>query len=316
MPRPFTLFTGQWADLPLEEVCRLARDFGYDGLELACWGDHFEVDKALADPGVPRLPPRAARQVRPQVLGDLQPPGRPGRLRRHHRRAPPGDPAAPASGATASPEGVRQRAAGRDEGHRAGRGRLRRRHRHRLHRLRRSGTWSRCSRPCRQSMIERGYEDFADALEPDPRRLRRGGRAVRPRGPPERDRVRLLDDPPRPGGRRPPPRLRAQLRPQPLRLAGPRPGRLPLRLPRPDLPRRLQGGPQAPRRPQRPPRLPPALGRPAPRLGLRLRRARRRRPGRTSSGCCAPSTTRARSRWSGRTPAWTGSRAPRRRWPA
>ncbi|MFC9491196.1 sugar phosphate isomerase/epimerase family protein [Streptomyces hydrogenans] len=50
MPRPFTLFTGQWADLPLEEVCRLARDFGFDGLELACWGDHFEVDKALADP--------------------------------------------------------------------------------------------------------------------------------------------------------------------------------------------------------------------------------------------------------------------------
>lgn len=51
MSRPFALFTGQWADLPLEEVCRLARDFGYDGLELACWGDHFEVDKALADPG-------------------------------------------------------------------------------------------------------------------------------------------------------------------------------------------------------------------------------------------------------------------------
>ena len=38
-------------DLPLEEVCRLARDFGYDGLELACWGGHFEVDKALSDPG-------------------------------------------------------------------------------------------------------------------------------------------------------------------------------------------------------------------------------------------------------------------------
>lgn len=51
MPRPFTLFTGQWADLPLEEVCRLARDFGYDGLELACWGDHFEVDRALSEPG-------------------------------------------------------------------------------------------------------------------------------------------------------------------------------------------------------------------------------------------------------------------------
>ncbi|CAM5293736.1 Sugar phosphate isomerase/epimerase OS=Streptomyces rimosus subsp. rimosus (strain ATCC / DSM 40260 / JCM 4667 / NRRL 2234) OX=1265868 GN=SRIM_033965 PE=4 SV=1 [Streptomyces rimosus subsp. rimosus] len=51
MARPFTLFTGQWADLPLEEVCRLARDFGYDGLELACWGDHFEVDRALTEPG-------------------------------------------------------------------------------------------------------------------------------------------------------------------------------------------------------------------------------------------------------------------------
>src|SRR5919107_6054783 len=50
MPRPVTLFTGQWADLPFEEVCRLAAEWGYDGLEIACWGDHFEVDRALADP--------------------------------------------------------------------------------------------------------------------------------------------------------------------------------------------------------------------------------------------------------------------------
>jgi sugar phosphate isomerase/epimerase len=49
MPRPVTLFTGQWADLPLETLCAKAKAFGYDGLELACWGDHFEVDKALAD---------------------------------------------------------------------------------------------------------------------------------------------------------------------------------------------------------------------------------------------------------------------------
>ncbi|MFF3225733.1 sugar phosphate isomerase/epimerase family protein [Nocardia suismassiliense] len=48
--RPITLFTGQWADLPFEEVCRLAAEWGYDGLEIACSGDHFEVDKALADP--------------------------------------------------------------------------------------------------------------------------------------------------------------------------------------------------------------------------------------------------------------------------
>ncbi|MEA1877799.1 MAG: sugar phosphate isomerase/epimerase [Bacteroidota bacterium] len=46
MVRPVTLFTGQWADLSFQTICEKARDFGYDGLELACWGDHFEVDKA------------------------------------------------------------------------------------------------------------------------------------------------------------------------------------------------------------------------------------------------------------------------------
>jgi sugar phosphate isomerase/epimerase len=50
MPRPVTLFTGQWADLPIEDLAATAGDWGFDGLELACWGDHFEVDKALADP--------------------------------------------------------------------------------------------------------------------------------------------------------------------------------------------------------------------------------------------------------------------------
>lgn len=49
MGRPVTLFTGQWADLPLDELAPMAKDFGYDGVELACWGDHFEIDKALAD---------------------------------------------------------------------------------------------------------------------------------------------------------------------------------------------------------------------------------------------------------------------------
>jgi len=49
MARTVTLFTGQWADLSFEELCKKAKAFGYDGLELACWGDHFEVDKALAD---------------------------------------------------------------------------------------------------------------------------------------------------------------------------------------------------------------------------------------------------------------------------
>ncbi|MDF2665262.1 MAG: sugar phosphate isomerase/epimerase [Microbacterium sp.] len=42
MTRPITLFTGQWADLPFEEVARLAGEWGYDGLEIACWGDHLD----------------------------------------------------------------------------------------------------------------------------------------------------------------------------------------------------------------------------------------------------------------------------------
>jgi len=47
MARPVTLFTAQWADLPLAQMAELAKDMGYDGLELACWGDHFNVQEAL-----------------------------------------------------------------------------------------------------------------------------------------------------------------------------------------------------------------------------------------------------------------------------
>jgi len=50
MTRPVTLFTGQWADLPFEEVARLAGEWGYDGLEIASWGDHLDVVRAAEDP--------------------------------------------------------------------------------------------------------------------------------------------------------------------------------------------------------------------------------------------------------------------------
>ena len=46
MARPVTLFTGQWADLDTDTICQKAVEFGYDGVELACWGDHFEVANA------------------------------------------------------------------------------------------------------------------------------------------------------------------------------------------------------------------------------------------------------------------------------
>src|SRR6476646_8421866 len=51
MARPVTLFTGQWADLTLEVICQKASQWGYDGIELPCWGDHFDVQQALKDPG-------------------------------------------------------------------------------------------------------------------------------------------------------------------------------------------------------------------------------------------------------------------------
>ena len=51
MARPVTLFTGQWADLPLDDLAEKASHWGFDGLELACWGDHFEVEQAVADSG-------------------------------------------------------------------------------------------------------------------------------------------------------------------------------------------------------------------------------------------------------------------------
>ncbi len=49
MSRPITLVTGQWTDLPFEELCKKASAWGYDGLEIACWGDHMDVRKAACD---------------------------------------------------------------------------------------------------------------------------------------------------------------------------------------------------------------------------------------------------------------------------
>ena len=48
MPRKVTMFTGQWADIPFAELCPKVRSFGYDGLEIASWGDHLSIDEAAA----------------------------------------------------------------------------------------------------------------------------------------------------------------------------------------------------------------------------------------------------------------------------
>jgi sugar phosphate isomerase/epimerase len=49
MPRPVTISSGQWWDVPFETLCRKMAEFGYDGIELATYGDHFDVARALSD---------------------------------------------------------------------------------------------------------------------------------------------------------------------------------------------------------------------------------------------------------------------------
>ena len=202
MGRPFTLFTGQWADLPLEEVARLAAGWGYDGLEIAVSGEHLDawrwdddeyVAERLGDPGASTacgcwaisnhltgqavcddpIDFRHQAIVRDRVWGD-------------------GD-----------PEGVRQRAAeemkltarlaqklGVEDGRR-------------LHRL--LDLAVRRDVPARARRAHRGrLPGLRRPVEPDPRRLRRVRRAVRPRGAPLRDRLRLLDDRAHARGDRPP----------------------------------------------------------------------------------------------------------------
>ena len=50
MKRPVTILSGQWADLPLDVLCRKTASMGYDGIEIACWGDHMNIKKAASDP--------------------------------------------------------------------------------------------------------------------------------------------------------------------------------------------------------------------------------------------------------------------------
>ncbi len=49
MPRAVHLFSGQWTDLPLDRLAPKLADWGYQGVELCCWGDHFDVQRALAE---------------------------------------------------------------------------------------------------------------------------------------------------------------------------------------------------------------------------------------------------------------------------
>ena len=109
MPRPVTLFSGQWADLPFEVFCQKVKSFGYDGVEIACWGDHFEVDKALAEDGyiqsrwdILNKHGLECFAISTHLVGQAVC----DRIDERHKSILPR-----ASGATARPDGVRQRCA-------------------------------------------------------------------------------------------------------------------------------------------------------------------------------------------------------------
>jgi hypothetical protein len=64
------------ADLPLKDLAPLAKEMGYDGLELACWDDCFEVNKAIEELGIPLDTRRSNGEIRTRwPYGTLTPPG-------------------------------------------------------------------------------------------------------------------------------------------------------------------------------------------------------------------------------------------------
>ena len=104
MSRPIGLFTGQWADLTLEEVARKASAWGFDALELACWGDHFEVDKALESDAYVQSRWDILNKYNLKMLRHQHAPG--GAMRLRHRSTPATRASSPrACGATGIPKG-------------------------------------------------------------------------------------------------------------------------------------------------------------------------------------------------------------------
>ena len=187
MARPVTLFTGQWADLTLEVICQKASQWGYDGIELPCWGDHFNVQKALKDDGYCKerhdllgqyglkcwaisnhLVGQLVLDVLDARTDDWVPAERPGQRREEARLGDPGD-----------------------EGHRPGRPEAGREGRQRLHRLVDLAPALLVPAGLRRD-DRRRLQAPGRALEPDPRRLQGVRRQVRPGGPPDRDRLRPL----------------------------------------------------------------------------------------------------------------------------
>ena len=273
MPRPYTLFTGQWADLPFEEVARLASGWGYDGLEIAVSGDHLDawrwdepgyVESKLAILDKYNLKVWAiSNHLKGQAVCDDP-------IDFRHEAI-----VGAKVWGDGDPEGVRQRAAEEMK------------HTARLAKalgvdtvvgFTGSSIWQYVAMfpPVPEKVIDAGYQDFADRWNPILDVFDECGvRFAHEVHPSEIaydywTTVRTLEAI---GHRR---SVRPELGPLTLHVAGHRPRLLHLGLQGPDLPRGLQGHQAPPHRPEHRHGLTPALGRPPPGLGLRLRRPRRR----------------------------------------
>ena len=201
---------------------------GYDGVELACWGDHFDVERALASPDYVHQRWRVlqaqglgchaiANHLVGQAVCDL--------IDERHRAILP-----PEIWGDGEPEGVRQRAATRMiDTAKAARAFFDARpgaaaidFPATVTGFTGSSIWHAVYAfpPTSQAYLEQGFDDFARALAADSRRLRRGRRELRPGGASDRDRLRHRQRAARTGSGRPPPALRLQLRSLALRLPG------------------------------------------------------------------------------------------------
>ncbi|VXB73811.1 AP endonuclease [Arthrobacter sp. 9V] len=164
MNRPITLFTGQWADLPFEEVARLAGEWGFDGLEIACWGDHLDPQLVVEDDRYlqgkldilekHQLSVHAiANHLTGQAVCDNP-------IDERHQ-----DILSPSVWGDGEPEGVRQRAAEamKTTAHAAARLGVKT-----VTGFTGSSIWKCVAMfpPASEAMIERGYQDFADRWNP------------------------------------------------------------------------------------------------------------------------------------------------------
>ena len=134
MARPVTLFTGQWADLPLEDLAAKAGRLGLRRARARLLGRPLRGRPGRSPTRATQRRSASSSRRNPWLLGARRAPRRAGGLR-PDRRAPPGRSSRPRSGATATRPASRQRAAERMKDTARAAAALRRHAGERLHRL-------------------------------------------------------------------------------------------------------------------------------------------------------------------------------------